>query len=361
MVLLHQQRVHQFAQQPAGARIDAAHDAEVEEHDAALIVDIQVAGVQVAVEQAVPQAALEEAEQQGLDQLGAVESGLADGGDVIDADALHPLHRQHLLGGVVPVHLRHPDVFAQWRRVQVRDPGVHRLRLEAEVQLLGQVVAEVGDHVLGGQPAAQLGQLHGLGEALEDLQIGGHPAADARPLDLDHDLLAAVQGGVVHLGDRRRRERLLVEAGEQLRRIAAELLGEQLVHLACVCRRHPVEQAAEFPGQLFAEGARAGRDDLPEFDVGGAQVGEGLRELPDDLLLHRTLGRQLGEDAGGSAGELPTRHAEAGRLDRQRNPVKLGYLAVVVGTHRCSVSNRCWQVPIPVSPLTGWALWQSSR
>ena len=235
MVLLHQQRVHQLAQQPAGARIDAAHDAEVEEHDPALIVDIQVAGVQVAVEQAVPQAALEEAEQQGLDQLGAVESGLADGGDVVDADALHPLHRQHLLGGVVPVHLRHPDVLAQRRRVQVRDPGVHRLRLEAEVQLLGQVVGEVGDHVLGGQPAAQLGQLDGLGEALEDLQIGGHPAADARPLDLDHDLLAAVQGGVVHLGDRRRRERLLVEAGEQLRRIAAELLGEQLVHLA-LCR-----------------------------------------------------------------------------------------------------------------------------
>src|SRR3984957_3173603 len=132
----------------------------------------------------------------------------------------------HLLGGVVPVRLRHPDVLAQRRRVQVRHPGVHRLRLEAEVQFLGQVVAEVGDHVLGGQPAAQLGQLHGLSEALEDLQIGGHPAADARPLDLDHDFLAAVQGGVVHLGDGRRRERLLFEAGEQLRWIAAEVLGE---------------------------------------------------------------------------------------------------------------------------------------
>ena len=58
----------------------------------------------------------------------------------------------------------------------------------------------------------------------------------------------------------------------------AELLGEQLVHLVGVRRRHPVEQAAEFPGQLFAEGAGAGRDDLPEFDVGRAQVGEGLRE-----------------------------------------------------------------------------------
>ena len=126
------------------------------------VVDVEVAGVQVAVEQAVPQAALEEAEQQRLDQLGAVESGLADGGDVVDADALHPLHRQHPLAGQIPVHLRHTDVLAQRRGVQVRDPGVHRLRLEPEVQLLGQVVGEVGDHVLGGQPAAQLGQLDEL-------------------------------------------------------------------------------------------------------------------------------------------------------------------------------------------------------
>ena len=91
------------------------------------------------------------------------------------------------------------------------DPGVHRLRLEAEVQLLGEVVGEVGDDVLRGQPAAQLGQLDDLRDALQDLQVGGDPAADARPLDLDDDLLAAVQGRVVHLRDRRRRERLLVE------------------------------------------------------------------------------------------------------------------------------------------------------
>ena len=45
-------------------------------------------------------------------------------------------------------------------------------------------------------------------------QVGSHPAADARSLDLDDDLFAAVQAGVVHLGDRRRGERLLVEVGE---------------------------------------------------------------------------------------------------------------------------------------------------
>ncbi len=102
-------------------------------------------------------------------------------------------------------------------RVQMRDPGVHRLRLEPEVQLLGQIVGEVGDHVLRGQPPAQLGQFDGLGEPLQDLQVGGHPAPDARSLNLDDDLLAGVQGGVMHLGDRRRGERLFLELGEQAR------------------------------------------------------------------------------------------------------------------------------------------------
>ena len=222
----------------------------------------------------------------------------------------------------------------------MRHPGIHRLRLEPEVELLGQVVGEVGDDVLRGQPAAQLGQLDDLSEALEDLQVGGHPAADARPLDLDHDLLAGVQGRVVHLGDRRRRERLLVEGGEQLRRLVAELLVEQLVHLVGVGGRHPVEQAAELPGHRLAERARAGRDDLAELDVRRTQVGERLGDLLDDLLLQRAACRQLGDDACAGAGDLPTRHADAGGFDRQRHPVQLGYLAVFSGTHGCSVPNR---------------------
>ena len=106
--------------------------------------------MQVAVEQAVAQPALEHAEQQRLDQLGTVEARLADGRDVVDADALDALHRQYPLAGQIPVHLRHPDVLAQRGRVHVRDPGVHRLGLEPEVQLLGDVVGEVGNDVLRG-------------------------------------------------------------------------------------------------------------------------------------------------------------------------------------------------------------------
>ena len=100
----------------------------------------------------------------------------------------------------------------------MRDPRVHRLRLEPEVELLGEVVGEVGDDVLGGQPPAELDQLDELRAALEDLQIGGDAATDAGPLDLDDDLLAAVQRRVVHLRDRGRSERLVLEGLEEVRR-----------------------------------------------------------------------------------------------------------------------------------------------
>ena len=285
VVLLDQQRIHQLAQQPAGARVDAAHDAEVEEHDLAVGIDVQVAGMQVAVEQAVPQPALEHTEQQGLHQLGAVEARLADGRGVVDADASHPLHRQHPLAGQVPIHLRHTDVLPKRRGVHVRHPGVHRLCLEPEVELLGEVVGEVGDDVLGGQPPAQFGQLDELRASLEDLQIRGDAATNAGTLDLDDDVLAAVQGRVVHLCDRCRGEGLVIEALEQLGRLVAELLLEQLVHFAGVGRWDRVEQAAELPRHRLTERARARRDDLAEFDVRGAQVDERLGDLLDDLLL----------------------------------------------------------------------------
>ena len=179
----------------------------------------------------------------------------------------------------------------------MRHPGIHRLRLEPEVELFGEVVREVGDHILGREPLAHLGQFDHLGAALEDLQVGGHPPADARSLDLDHDLFAGVQHGVMHLRDRCRCERLLIEMLEQLRGLAAELCAQQLVHLLGVGGRYPVQQAAELAGQRLAEGTGAGGDDLAELDVGRAEIGEGLRDLLDDLLLQRPLAQEFGDDA----------------------------------------------------------------
>ena len=109
-----------------------------------------VAGVQVAVEQAVAQAALEGGEQQRLHQFGAVETLLADGGKVVDAHAVDVLHGEHPLTGELPMHLRHCDIAAG--EPCRPDPGLHRLRLDAEVEFLGEVVGEVGDDVPRREP-----------------------------------------------------------------------------------------------------------------------------------------------------------------------------------------------------------------
>ena len=134
---------------------------------------------------------------------------------------------------------------------------------------------------------------------------------------------------IVDLGDRRRGERLLVEVLEQLGGLVAEFLLEQLVYCLGVGGRYGVEQAAELTRQRFAECAGAGRDDLAELDVGGTQVGEGLWDLLDDLHLPGAPRGQLGDDAGGGPGELPTCGADAGRLERERNPIQFGDLPVL--------------------------------
>ena len=89
----------------------------------------------------------------------------------------------------------------------------------------------------------------------------------------------------------------------------------------------------------LAERAGARRDDLAELDVGGAEVGERLRDLLDDLLLEGAAADEVADDPRAGAGDLPTRHADAGGLDWQRHPVQPGYLAVLGGCHTCSVSK----------------------
>ena len=87
--------------------------------------------------------------------------------------------------------------------MHVGHPRIHRLGLQPEIELLSEVVGEVGDDVLGRESLAQLGPLDQPGAALEDLKVGCHPAPDPRPLDFHHDFLTGVQRGVVHLRDRR--------------------------------------------------------------------------------------------------------------------------------------------------------------
>jgi hypothetical protein len=211
----------------------------------------------------------------------------------------------------------------------------HVLRLQAEVELLGDRLGEQLDqcrrvgqgghrdaaHQPGGDPGHD-------GEVLLDQPV--HLGA----LDLDHHVLAGPQRGGVDLGDRRGRQRLLVEAVEHLPQGPAEVL---LHHLADRLPRlgwHLVTALLELGDQRLGEDALTGGDDLAELDVGRAEplrrMPQPTRQVGDRLvapvapLARGPEGHSHSEVAGGrghprARRQLPRRH-QPGHLGPHRRP-----------------------------------------
>ena len=105
---------------------------------------------------------------------------------------------------------------------------------------------------------------------------------DLRPLHLDHDLFAGDEPGRVHLRDRRRRDRLLVEAANTVVERAAEVDLDDGADVVERLGRHPVAQQLELGDQLVGEQPLAARDDLAELHVGRAEVLERLAQPAGD-------------------------------------------------------------------------------
>ena len=76
----------------------------------------------------------------------------------------------------------------------------------------------------------------------------------------------------MHLGDRRGRERLLVELGEQLLDRTAELDLDDGTHVVEELRRDLVAEQLELVDELVGEEALDGRDDLAELHVAGPET-----------------------------------------------------------------------------------------
>ena len=103
-------------------------------------------------------------------------------------------------------------------------------------------------------------------DAAQRAQIDGDDLLDVGILHLDRDLLARRQARAVHLADRRRGDRPLVELGEQLARRLAELLAQALLDLGVGPRRHLVLQPLELGAELLGQKVRHDRDELPDLD-----------------------------------------------------------------------------------------------
>lgn len=121
------------------------------------------------------------------------------------------------------------------QRTVSRSDRSNVLRLHAEVELLTQVLGKAARERDRADPPGPGALLKRGGQAEQDVQVSVDQPLDLGPLDLDDDLGAARESCPVHLSDRGRRQRPLVELDKHLIRKRPELAADHLAHRL---RRH---------------------------------------------------------------------------------------------------------------------------
>ena len=208
----------------------------------------------------------------------------AERGEVVDLVAVDALHGQDPRGGERPLHRRDPDA-GRWPRTATRFAAKRSIDRASMTKLSSWArVAAKSSTTATGFAIRPCG-----GDALE--QPCGHdrgspgrrrvePRMPGRWILTTTSLAVGERGGV-DLGDRRRRERLLVEPGEHLLRRGAELGGDHGVRRRPGGdRRHLVEAGPELVGEHVGEQARARRDQLGQLHVGRAELLEAPAAAP---------------------------------------------------------------------------------
>ena len=92
--------------------------------------------------------------------------------------------------------------------------------------------------------------LRQLGEAAEDLRVDSYARLDPRVAHLDGDRRSVVEPRAVHLSDRRRGERRLLEASEALRGGAAEVFFDRVARRVNGIGGSRRVESAELLGEL---------------------------------------------------------------------------------------------------------------
>ena len=198
--------------------------------------------------------------------------------DVGELHAVEVLERQHARARVRPVDLRHGDVRVPGE-VVVERVGV--ARLEPVVELLPDRARELVDELVRVDEVeradALLREPRGL---VHQREVGLDLARRVRPLHLDGDALAVRQRRAMHLADRCRRQRLLVELGEQALDRLAELLANRPLDVRERERAHVVLQAAQLGDDVGRHDVGPRREQLAELDERRAELVEHLAQVP---------------------------------------------------------------------------------
>ena len=236
-------------------------------------------------------------------------------GDVADQHAVDALHHHHVAAAVVPVHLGHvQQVGALEIAPQLR--GVRRLAHQVELVEDGLLV-----FVARPRSAAAAGPRGVIAreprEHVHHLEVALDVRAHAGPQHLDDDLLPALERRRVHLGDRGRRERRLVEALEDLGDRPAVGALDDRARLGARERRHAVLQLRELVGDVLGQQVAPGRERLAELDEDRPQPLQ--REA--DALAARAAARALEPGRRRQVEHEAQRPEQVGREDDVVEPV----------------------------------------
>ncbi len=199
-----------------------AHHAQVDERDAPVVGQEDVARMGIGVKAAVHEDLLQVRLEQLVREPIAVHLEPRHRGYVRDLAAAHELHRQDALGRVVVDRLRdHQQLVLRQlpgELLEVRGFG-------AVIQLAGERAAELPDHPLQVIAPAPFGVLvEERGHAAERLEVFADAIADTGPLHLDRHQPAIPERGGVDLAERGGGQRLGVEGQERLADPHPELL-----------------------------------------------------------------------------------------------------------------------------------------
>ena len=325
-------RLERRAQRFPLPRCPALHEAVVEERDAAVVVELVVAGVWIAVEHPAPQHGVlgEPPEDLGGALLGGVRPRRP---ELLERHAVDPFGGQQALRRQLRDEAGHAHPRVTGVQLGELDDVA---RLELVVELLAHARPQLVDERLGVEPLEHHRREHRV-HHLGGVEVGLDRGADARVLHLHGDIEAARRDRAVDLPDARRRDREVGPVEEDpLRRVPE--LGRDDARRQRRCHRGGI-------GLQRGEGGlgllRQGLEDEADQLAGLHQHALHLAELLGDVLggADRELLVELRPALGRGAHAARLADGEAGRVARRQLPHPGGAAeAAGEGRPRCRVS-----------------------
>ena len=291
---------------------ELADDAEIQCNESArsrsIGIDPDVAGMGVGMEIIVAEHLLVEDAHRFCRQRLAVDAALVEFGNGVGGNAMHTLHDQDFFAGQRPDHFRHRQI-----RTVLPEPahqtGVGGFALQ--IAFGQQCTFQFADHIMRTDfVGMRMQAAESIGQQTHQRDIGPDAGFDVGTQHFHNDLAAVLQPCRMHLGNRGRSQRLVIEALEHCRQWLAETGFNQS---PCLCRRKGLHLITQ-TGQLIG-------------DVGGKQIaarGQHLTELDEQRAEFLQRHTQTGAARQGTIGSRGRNeyfgNTQQGRSPRFRQP-----------------------------------------